>query len=221
MAMTDKTRRELRAIRAAMVAAGGVVAEMGGADDVIRSMVCFDAWKPDDYTDKLGEVRLYEGYPYKVYQPHDSTANPGWTPEAYPAGWTPYHGTTAETALPYRQPTGAHDMYKAGEYMIWTGGAVYLCKQDTAYSPEAYAQAWERVTEEAEPVEPSEPDQPDNPNDPDEPATPTYTAWVQPTGGHDAYAKGDRVADQGKVWESTVDGNVWKPGVYGWVEVTE
>lgn len=37
---------------------------------------------------------------------------------------------------------------------------------------------------------------------------------------HDAYAKGDRVTDNGKVWESTIDGNVWAPGVSGWREVT-
>ena len=43
--------------------------------------------------------------------------------------------------------------------------------------------------------------------------------WRQPTGAQDAYNKGDRVhypdAD-GPVYESTVDANVWEPGVYGW-----
>lgn len=43
--------------------------------------------------------------------------------------------------------------------------------------------------------------------------------WRQPTGGHDAYAKGARVTYQGKVWESTVNANVWAPGVFGWIVV--
>lgn len=45
--------------------------------------------------------------------------------------------------------------------------------------------------------------------------------WVQPIGAHDAYAKGDRVTFNGKVWESVIDGNVWSPSVYpaGWTEV--
>lgn len=43
--------------------------------------------------------------------------------------------------------------------------------------------------------------------------------WVQPTGSHDAYAKGDKVTHKGKTWESEVDANVWEPGVYGWGEV--
>ena len=43
--------------------------------------------------------------------------------------------------------------------------------------------------------------------------------WRQPTGAQDAYMTGDKVhypdAD-GAVYISTVDNNVWEPGVYGW-----
>ena len=39
--------------------------------------------------------------------------------------------------------TGAHDMYKSGEYMIWTDNQVYKCTQDTNFSPDEYPQAWE------------------------------------------------------------------------------
>lgn len=46
-----------------------------------------------------------------------------------------------------------------------------------------------------------------------------YLPWVQPLGATDAYNIGDRVTHKDKVWESTVDGNVWEPGVYGWDEV--
>jgi len=42
--------------------------------------------------------------------------------------------------------------------------------------------------------------------------------WVQPTGGHDAYNTGDRVTHNGHTWVSTVDANVWEPGVYGWTQ---
>ena len=47
-----------------------------------------------------------------------------------------------------------------------------------------------------------------------------YPAWVQPTGAHDAYSKGDKVTHSGKHWTSDVDNNTWEPGVYGWTEVT-
>lgn len=43
--------------------------------------------------------------------------------------------------------------------------------------------------------------------------------WKQPTGAQDAYMKGDKVHYPDKpdpVYVSTVDNNVWQPGVYGW-----
>lgn len=43
--------------------------------------------------------------------------------------------------------------------------------------------------------------------------------WVQPTGSHDAYMRGDRVIFvDGNVYESLIDANVWSPEVYpaGW-----
>lgn len=43
-------------------------------------------------------------------------------------------------------------------------------------------------------------------------------AWRQPQGAHDAYALGDRVMYQAHVWRSTINANVWEPGVYGWVK---
>lgn len=49
--------------------------------------------------------------------------------------------------------------------------------------------------------------------------TEEYPEWVQPTGSHDAYAKDDKVTHNGKKWVSTVDSNVWEPGVYGWEEL--
>lgn len=44
--------------------------------------------------------------------------------------------------------------------------------------------------------------------------------WEQPESTN-PYMKGDKVKHKGKTWSSTVDNNVWEPGVYGWTEVTE
>lgn len=43
--------------------------------------------------------------------------------------------------------------------------------------------------------------------------------WVQPTGAHDAYAKGSHVMHGGIEWVSDLDANVWEPGVSGWSQV--
>ena len=43
--------------------------------------------------------------------------------------------------------------------------------------------------------------------------------WRQPAGAHDAYMKDDMVYypdRDGDIYISTVDNNVWAPGVYGW-----
>lgn len=42
--------------------------------------------------------------------------------------------------------------------------------------------------------------------------------WKQPDSTN-PYQKGDKVTHNGKTWVSTVDDNVWEPGVYGWTEV--
>lgn len=43
----------------------------------------------------------------------------------------------------------------------------------------------------------------------------TVPEWEQPDSTN-PYAKGDKVTHNGKTWVSTIDGNVWEPGVYGW-----
>ena len=52
----------------------------------------------------------------------------------------------------------------------------------------------------------------------DEGTTTEVKDFVQPTGAHDAYNKGDKVLFAEKVYVSTIDGNVWSPLVYpaGW-----
>ena len=46
------------------------------------------------------------------------------------------------------------------------------------------------------------------------------TAWVQPTGAHNAYMINSTVTYSGKTWLSLVDYNVWQPGVANWREQT-
>lgn len=94
---------------------------------------------------QTGNVRVYEGIPYRCAQSHDSTGNPEWNPRDAASLWFQYHGTSKETARPWKQPTGAHDMYKVDEYMVFTDGECYHCLQDTIYDPVQYSQAWEIV----------------------------------------------------------------------------
>lgn len=45
--------------------------------------------------------------------------------------------------------------------------------------------------------------------------------WTQPLGYTDAYQADDVVEHNQKQWKSTIDNNVWEPGIYGWVEYKE
>ena len=47
---------------------------------------------------------------------------------------------------------------------------------------------------------------------PDEDVTPE---WEQPDSTN-PYMTGDKVSHNGKTWVSTINNNVWEPGVYGW-----
>lgn len=42
--------------------------------------------------------------------------------------------------------------------------------------------------------------------------------WTQPLCSDDAFDLGDTVSFEGELWDSTVDGNVWQPGIYGWAK---
>ena len=42
-----------------------------------------------------------------------------------------------------------------------------------------------------------------------------WPEWVQPTGAHNAYAKGSQVIHNGERYVSRIDANVWEPGVFG------
>lgn len=108
----------------------------------IQCMALFEPWKRGIYS--VGDVRTdpKTGYPYECITAHDSASNPDWTIDVRTL-WKPWHSRSADYALPWVQPTGAHDMYHSGEYMIWTDKKVYKCILDTNFSPTEYSQAWE------------------------------------------------------------------------------
>lgn len=109
----------------------------------IQCMALFNVYVQNKQHE-VGEVALHPetGYPYECITSYDGTVQQDWTIDNRTL-WKPWHSRKKEYALPWEAPTGAHDMYKAGEYMIWTDGRTYKCVQDTNFSPEEYSQAWE------------------------------------------------------------------------------
>lgn len=113
------------------------------AEEVIACRALTAEWEPGSYA--VGDVRNADGVPFRCVQAHDSTGSPDWSPGKAPALWAAYHGRSPETALPWVQPSGAHDMYQVGECMVWTDGRVLRAVQATSYSPGECPGAWEEV----------------------------------------------------------------------------
>lgn len=115
-------------------------------DEKIRSSYMCKDWVSGNHT--VGETYNAAGQTWECFQAYDNAVYPDITPGN--AAWytfnRPLHGKTPETARPFVPVQGAHDMYHAGEYAVWTDGKIYKCIQDTAYSPADYAAAWEEYS---------------------------------------------------------------------------
>lgn len=96
---------------------------------------------------ETGEIYNVDGAPWECYQSYDNATHPDIQPggSAWQTFNRPLHGTSRETARYFVQPTGAHDIYKTGEWML-SSGRFWRCLENTAYSPEDYPQAWQAET---------------------------------------------------------------------------
>ena len=133
---------QAQAIRAATVRALGHVTE---DNERLMVSVLYPKWTAGSHA--VGDIYTANGQVWACFQAYDNAVYPDIVPGS--AAWgtfhRPLHATRPETARPFVAPTGAHDIYKAGEYMTLEG-VLYKCLQDTAYSPTEYAAAWEAVT---------------------------------------------------------------------------
>ena len=114
------------------------------ADDVIAVTEIMPQWKEGTHT--AGSVVQHSGQPWRCLQDHDSTGNPMWCPGTAPSLWGAYHAASAVRALPWTAPTGAHDCYNKGEFMVWTDGGIYQSNIDgNVHSPEEDPSGWTQV----------------------------------------------------------------------------
>lgn len=114
-------------------------------DEVALSMVClYPVWQTGQ-TYKAGQrLRFGDGGFVKVLQDHTSQAD--WLPDATPSLYSVI-SDPAEEWPEFKQPTGAHDVYMAGDKTTYKGEH-YTCKADnTAHSPEELPDAWEKAAE--------------------------------------------------------------------------
>lgn len=114
-------------------------------DDCQRIAVSalYEDWEPDRKYE-TGDTRNAVGQTWECFQAHDASEHPDISPngDAWFTFWRPLHGTSPETARPFVPVQGAHDTYKAGEFMIWTDGTVRECLRETSFGPNDDPEAW-------------------------------------------------------------------------------
>ena len=163
---------------------------------------------------QIGDIFTYgdNNACYKVLQSHKSQAD--WQPDKTPALYK-LIGSNDDGYLEWKQPLGAHDAYKIGDIVEYNGKLYKSLINGNVWSPDVYAAGWEIYTEPSGGgggggTTPTEPETPE-----------TIPDFVQPTGAHDAYKKGDKVRYNGKIYESLIDANTYSPDAYpaGWKEV--
>ena len=106
----------------------------------------------------------------------------------------------APTLAPLFDPWRPGEAVEVGALRQWDGTLVECLQAHTTqadWTPDATPALW-RIFRDPEAETPAE--------------------WVQPTGAHDAYSKGDRVTFDGQVYESKIDANAYSPAAYpaGW-----
>ena len=153
----------------------------------------------------VGDRFQYDGELYKVLQAHTSQQSwvPGIGTESLYIRVDDIHAGTADDPIPYN---GNMELI---ENLYYTqDGVLYRCTRSTGTA--VYNALSELVGIYVEVVT----------SEPEEPTGDEVAEWVQPESTN-PYMMGDRVLHNGNTWESTVDNNVWEPGVYGWIEIIE
>lgn len=131
-------------IAAMQTAAVAVLRFVTVDNDRLAAGALYPKWAAGAHS--MGDIYTARGQVWECIQGYDNAVYPDIVPggTAWGTFHRPLHATSPDTARPWVQPTGAHDIYKAGEYMT-LDGVLYKCLQDTAYSPTEYANAWGAV----------------------------------------------------------------------------
>ena len=165
-------------------------------------------------TNSVGDPQLY-----LVLQAHKSQSD--WLPDATASLYKKMG--IGESGYPiWTQPLGAVDAYNIGDIVSYNGKLYKSIINANVWAPDVYPAGWEEYTESTSGGDSGETGG-GGTTEPETPTTETIPDFVQPTGAHDAYKKGDKVKFEGKIYESLIDANTYSPSAYpaGWKEVTE
>ena len=101
-------------------------------------------WRQRDYSSvSVGTPYKWQGQVYKLWQQHDATEQPDWSPDQAVSMWDVCHTTDPVKAKPYTAPQGSRGMWQEGECCV-EQEHVWRCKKDsTVYPPSQLPDSWE------------------------------------------------------------------------------
>lgn len=138
-------KNELNARGAADAAALAARAVSGEADgtELIASREAVPTWRQRDFSSvPVGSPYKWQGIVYKLWQQHDASSQPDWSPDLAVSLWDVCHTTAPAQATPYAAPQGTRGLYQPDECCT-EDGHVWKCIQaGTAYPPSQLPAAW-------------------------------------------------------------------------------
>lgn len=142
------------------------------------------------------ECVIFEGVPYRALR----TVPVGTSPDNS-GYWARVGAPNSEGVYPWCQPISADDSYSIGDLVTFDGQTYISTVNYNVWSPLVYGWSLQK-SKDSGTITGQENNWPD---------------WKQPTGSTDSYSKNARVTYNGHHYISTLDNNVWQPGLYGWI----
>ena len=141
--MAKDELRQRGAADAAALAARAVSGEADGTA-LIAGEDQIPTWRQRDYSAvPVGTPYKWQGQVYKLWQQHDATNQPAWSPDQAVSLWDICHTTDPLAAREYQAPQGSRGLYQTGECCLY-GGHVWRSKIDSnAWTPDSYPAGWE------------------------------------------------------------------------------
>ena len=101
-------------------------------------------WRQRDYTDvPVGTPYKWQGRVYKLWQAHDATQQPDWSPDKAVSLWDLCHTKDPALATEYQPPQGTRGLWQEGECCVQLGHIWRCLTADNAYGPAELPERWE------------------------------------------------------------------------------
>lgn len=139
-ALRSKGQADAAAVTALALSGEADGTYLTGHRDVIPT------WRQRAYNTEdtpVGKPYQWQGQVYRLWQQHDATGQPDWSPDKAVSLWDLCHTTDPTQATAYAAPQGTRGLWQSGECCV-LNGHVWRCLADnTAYSPTELSAAWE------------------------------------------------------------------------------